>query len=59
MFCSFLELVGSFDANIVPFIFYTSTSLVLSVEEADSFWKAMDEKVSLLFTKNTNKVLIQ
>lgn len=48
-FCSFMELVGSFDANSVPFIFYTSTSLVLSVEEADSFWKAMDENVSFLF----------
>lgn len=54
-----MELVGSFDANSVPFIFYTSTSLVLSVEEADSFWKAMDENVTLLFTKNLNKVLNQ
>ncbi|EFX84857.1 hypothetical protein DAPPUDRAFT_99209 [Daphnia pulex] len=48
-FCSFLELVSSFDANTVPFVFYTSTSLVLTVQGADPFWKAMDEKVSFLF----------
>lgn len=48
-FCSFLELVSSFDANTVPFVFYTSTSLVLTVQDADPFWKAMDEKVSISF----------
>lgn len=48
-FCSFLELVSSFDANTVPFVFYTSTSLVLTVQGADPFWKAMDEKVSISF----------
>ena len=45
-FCPFLELVGAFNAQTVPFIFYsTAMSLTLSVESADSFWNTMDKNV--------------